>query len=233
MKERVAGKVSIVVPIRNRGPYLKECLDSIKKQTYPHLELILIDDASTDRSLDVVAQWLAENEDFSSCVEIVVTKLPRNVGFSGAVTTGFFLAEGEYIAVQDADDFSHELRIEKQVKFLRDHPEVDLVGTNYVHFRDEDSIRHYTPANWLHYGDDIRRVYQNGGHCICHGTILFRAAVFDEIGGLTRKINGAEDYEFIVKFLHKGCKIENLHDELYFYRRHGEQRSTEFFGKKE
>jgi glycosyltransferase involved in cell wall biosynthesis len=199
------------------------------------MEIILVDDASTDESLQDVEQWGKEkwrdSEDSSICSDyLTVVSLPRNVGFAGALTTGLFLARGEYIAIQDADDWSHPERLERQVAFLQENSEIDLVGTNYAAFRD-GSKRVYTPANWLKYGQDIRQVYWSGGHCVCHGTIMFRGSVFDRIGGLTRRIAGAEDYEFIVKFLEAKSRIENLPDILYYYRQHDDQRSTAYFGK--
>ncbi|UUZ86244.1 glycosyltransferase [Paenibacillus sp. P26] len=226
MFTREPGKVSVVITNYNREAYLKECLDSLRRQTYPNLEMILVDDASTDRSVEVVQEWMEENG-----AEVIIVRMPRNAGFSGAMSTGFFLARGEYIAVQDSDDFSHPARLEKQVEFMQKHPDVALVGTNYASFKD-GAKRHYVPANWLMYGESIRAVYRNGGHCVCHGTILFRGAVFDRIGGLTRKIKGAEDYEFIVKFLDIGARIENLPEVLYYYRSHENQRSLAYFGKK-
>ncbi len=227
--QREQGKVSVIVTNYNRAAYLGECLDSLRNQTYPNLELILVDDASTDDSLEVAERWKHTVEACGQKVDLTIVPLPRNTGFSGALTTGFFLARGEFIAVQDADDWSHPARMERQAAFLLERRDLDLVGTNYASFK-ESSERVYTPANWLKYGRDIRQVYWNGGHCVCHGTIMFRGSAFDRIGGLTRRIAGAEDYEFIVKFLDAKSQIDNLPDILYYYRRHDEQRSTAFFG---
>lgn len=228
--QREHGKVSIVITNFNRSNYLRECLDSLHRQTYSNKEIIIVDDASTDDSTAVVEAWCAENG-LSDRDAVILVQLPRNAGFSGALTTGLFLARGEYIAVQDADDFSHPMRIEKQTAFLDSHTDIDLVGTNYAAF-EEAPQRKYVPANWLQYGDAIRAVYWNGGHCICHGTIMFRGSVFDRIGGLTRRIAGAEDYEFIVKFLNAKARVDNIPDILYYYRLHSNQRSLDYYGKK-
>jgi hypothetical protein len=107
-----------------------------------------------------------------------------------------------------------------------------LVGCSYAYFEDGVEPRQYKTANWLRYGDDIRKVYANGGHCVCHGTIMFRGAVFDRIGGLTRGVVGAEDYEFIVKFLNNRSRIDNIPEILYYYRTHELQRSLKYFSKK-
>lgn len=229
--QREPGKVSIVMTNYNRAAYLIECLDSLKKQTHANTEIIFVDDASTDRSVDVVQAWCEENG-LAGTDAFVLVRLPRNVGFSGAMTTGLFLARGEYIAVQDADDFSHRQRLEKQISFLQSHPDIALVGTSYAAFVNTEQ-RVYEEAKWLRYGEEIRKVYQNGGHCVCHGTIMFRGDAFDRIGGLSRRIVGAEDYEFIVKFLHQKERIENIPEILYYYRLHADQRSLAYYAKKE
>jgi glycosyltransferase involved in cell wall biosynthesis len=232
MVQREPGKVSIVITNHNRAAYLAECLDSLHRQTYVNKEIIIVDDASSDRSVDVVRAWCEKNG-IVGTDSLILVRLPRNAGFSGAITTGFFLARGEFIAVQDADDFSHSSRLEKQVAYLRSEPDVALVGTNYAAFKDAEEDRQYVPANWLSYGEEIRSVYRNGGHCICHGTIMFRGDVFDRIGGLSRRIVGAEDYDFIVKFLEHKARIENMPEILYYYRLHTNQRSLAYYSKKE
>ncbi|OCT13580.1 glycosyl transferase [Paenibacillus pectinilyticus] len=230
MMKREPGMVSVVVTNCNRELFLKECLDSLHHQTYPKIEIIFVDDASTDRSIGVVQSWMKENGVDAN--RLLLVCLSRNAGYSGSLTTGLFLARGEFIAVQDSDDFSHLSRFEKQVSYLENHPEVSLVGSNYASFKNEDhQQRQYTPANWLKYGEEIRKVYRNGGHCVCNGTIMFRGAIFDQIGGLTRRIAGAEDYEFIVKFLNIGARIDNMPEILYYYRFHSNQRSLAYFGK--
>jgi hypothetical protein len=115
---------------------------------------------------------------------------------------------------------------------LRSHPDIALVGTSYAAFNNTEQ-RVYEEAKWLRYGEEIRKVYQNGGHCVCHGTIMFRGDAFDRIGGLSRRIVGAEDYEFIVKFLNQKERIENIPEILYYYRLHADQRSLAYYAKKE
>ncbi|MBM7646388.1 glycosyltransferase involved in cell wall biosynthesis [Scopulibacillus daqui] len=162
--------------------------------------------------------------------DIKLIDLPSNVGFSGSLNIGYFLSSGEFIAVHDGDDISHPERLERQIKFLKDNPDIDLVGTNYSYFPTGD-FSNQTKANWLKFGDDILKTYAHGGHCVCHGTILFRGKVFDQLGGPTRRVKGAEDYEFIVKFLNAQLKIDNLPEVLYYYRSHPNQRSRQFFTK--
>ncbi len=185
-----------------------------------------MNDASTDNTMTVVEQWVKKS---NPSFPLILCNLPVNAGFAGAITTGYYMSSGEYIAVNDADGISHPSRFEKQIDFLEKNPDYDLIGTNYQVFSDVNNKKGQV-ANWLRYGDSIRKIYAEGGHCVCHGTILFRGKAFDLLGGPTRRITGAEDYEFIVKFLNANLKINNLRDILYFYRSHDKQRSKQFYG---
>ncbi|BCJ88189.1 glycosyltransferase family 2 protein [Effusibacillus dendaii] len=230
---RIRGLVSVVVPAYNSARYIRTCINSLVKQSYPHIEIIIVNDASSDRTANVIQNWKkSTGARLASRGRIAVAVLPRNTGFSGAITMGMFLSEGEFIAIQDADDLSHPDRFKKQVQFLRDHPEVGLVGTNYAAFK-SGSFKNQEIANWIRFGNEIKETYAAGGHCICHGTIMFRGSIFDQIGGPTRRIEGAEDYEFIVRCIENGITVENLPDVLYYYRNHALQRSRKYFGKTE
>lgn len=230
--QREKGLVSIVITVYNKVPYLSDCLTSLINQSYTNWELIVIDDASTDGSYEYVTNWLNNNEpSLGDNKGIYTLRLPRNTGYAGAITAGMYLARGEFIAIQDADDLSHPDRLASQVRYLNSNPKIDLLGTNYKVFEDGQPDR-LTPVYWLKYGDQIGKVYAKGGHCICHGTAMFRGSVFDRIGGHTRRIEGAEDYEFIAKVITPGASnVDNLREVLYYYRKHQEQRSRNYFGK--
>ncbi|WCF10836.1 glycosyltransferase family 2 protein [Paenibacillus thiaminolyticus] len=111
--------------------FVTDCLEGILRQTYPDWEVILVDDASTDDSLLQVENWLQGNREQLADRIFITVPLPRNIGYAGAVTTGLYLASGEYIVAQDADDISHHERLERQVSFLEGRPDIELVGTDY------------------------------------------------------------------------------------------------------
>src|SRR5690606_32477549 len=222
-------------PCYNSEPYVMQCLDSILRQTYSDLEIIVVDDGSTDLTWNNIQMWKAAQEGtveaFSFEQQFCAIRLPRNIGYAGAVTVGMYLAKGEFIAMQDSDDLSHSSRISRQVETIRQRPLLGLIGTSYEYFQDGQFERRKR-EQWLRFGTSrINAVYKEGGHCVCHGTILFRASVFDRIGGLTRRMNGVEDYDFIARCVAAGIKVDNLKEPLYYYRRHEKQRSREFFRK--
>lgn len=228
-KIREEDLVSIVVSNYNNENYIKECLDSLLNQTYKNIEIIIVDDASTDKSIEVIDNWIKEiDESLDMKNKIIFLKLPRNSGFSGAVTAGLYLTTGQYIAMQDGDDYSNETRIEKQIKYLRENKDIKVIGSNYSTFTDERKKPKLLP-NFVEYGvEKIRETYAKGGNAISYGTLLYEGNIFDIVGGLTKRIDGGEDYEYITKLLRYGA--DNINEALYYTRLHDSQRSREFYG---
>jgi glycosyltransferase involved in cell wall biosynthesis len=224
---KIKDLVSVIISCYNVESYIVECLDNTQNQTYQNIEVIIINDCSNDGTTRVINNWINKNK---PKFQIEFINLPRNIGFAGVLNLGYYLAKGEFIAVHDADDISHHQRLEKQVNFLRNNQQIGLVGTNYAAFRDGD-FQKQQKANWIRYGENIRKVYEKGGHCVCHGTIMIRSEIFDRIGGPTRRIAGAEDYEFIAKCIQSNIGVDNIPEILYFYRSHPNQRSRQFYSK--
>jgi glycosyltransferase involved in cell wall biosynthesis len=225
--------VSIVIPCYNSAKFIGYTLDSIIQQTYSNIEVIIVNDGSTDQSAKVINYWIMKNHShfLLKNKRLTVLTLPYNVGYAGANTIGLFLARGEYIAMNDADDISHKMRIEKQVAFLKNNPIFDMVGT-YVAWFKGDNPEKNVKFNFIKDG------YYTIKHSYVHaeksassfGSLLFRGIVFDKIGGLvntlpgTRTITG-HDFLFIKKCLMEGFKLHNIPEILYFYRRHANQMS--------
>lgn len=104
--------VSIIVPVYNSEKYIKETIESIKKQTYKNWELILVDDKSTDKSIKLIEEFKEER--------IKLLKLERNSGAAVARNTGIEIAKGRYITFLDSDDFWEYNKLEKQVEFMKE-----------------------------------------------------------------------------------------------------------------
>lgn len=218
--------VSVVIPAFNRSAFLDECLKSVFEQTYRPLEVIVIDDHSTDDTPEVIAKW-AEKADSEKELTFFSYRLPRNLGFARAVSMGYLFSQGEFIANHDSDDLSHPERISQQVQFMQLNPDYSLVGTNYEVFAEDVNQR---KKNFLvRYDNNILNCYRSGNHCVCFGSLLLRRQVVDRLGGLTAFMQGAEDYEFIARAIVQGFNVQNLRTPLYYYREHSDQRSKEFY----
>lgn len=109
-------KASVVIPVYNKAPYLAECLDSVFAQTFQGFEVIAVDDASTDGSLDVLRSYTDRR--------LRIIGLDHNIGPGGAAQRGMDAAQGEYIIRVDADDIMFPDRFAVQVDVLDRHPEV-------------------------------------------------------------------------------------------------------------
>jgi glycosyltransferase involved in cell wall biosynthesis len=110
--------VTVLVPVFNGAQYLRESLDSILHQTYPHLEVIVLDDASTDQTPEVIASY-------GEAVRSI--RQPENRGIYENANAGIAAAQGEMVAIYHADDVYHPTIVEREVDFLLRYPEVGAV----------------------------------------------------------------------------------------------------------
>ena len=115
--------VSVIVPIYNVAPYLRECLDSVVNQTYENLQIILVNDGSTDESGSIAREYLSDVR-----VELIYT---RNGGLSKARNLGMSEARGSYIYFIDSDDYIELNYIEEMVRVAQEH-DVDFVCNEQV-----------------------------------------------------------------------------------------------------
>lgn len=123
--------VSVVIPLFNKKEYISATLECVIAQTYRNIELIVIDDESTDQSLEVVRSVMNRSLGRFSNVQIHSQK---NAGQTAARTKGVGFSKGDYVAFLDADDIWHPNKISSQIKYLENHTSVDLVFCNYFIF---------------------------------------------------------------------------------------------------
>lgn len=118
--------VSVIIPAYNADPYIDEALRSVLAQSYPEIEIIVVDDGSTDGTADRIAAFSPRVQCYRRTNSGGFPGVPRN--------TGIERCSGEYICFFDADDIMVPDRVEKQANFLSDHPEAGLVFTDYRNF---------------------------------------------------------------------------------------------------
>ena len=176
-------RVSVVMPLFNGAAFVVSAVESILQQTIADLELIVVDDGSSDGSPDLVAAI----ED----PRIRLIRMPQNAGISHALNTGVAAARSEYVARMDADDESLSDRLAHQLAFLDEHPEVGVVGVNPVLIEQDGSRPRQYPL--LTRDADLRRLLTLQGP-FCHGSVVFRRTVFDKAGGYCTEDEPAEDY---------------------------------------
>lgn len=137
-KEKIYDElISIVIPVYNAAPFLKRTLECIQGQTFKNWELLLIDDASTDNSVEIVKQWILEQKNENKYVYLLQNE--RNLGPAYSRNRGILAARGRYLVYLDADDYWDISKLEKQYRFMK---EKDCVFsfTGYE-FADKDGVR--------------------------------------------------------------------------------------------
>jgi glycosyltransferase involved in cell wall biosynthesis len=204
--------VTVLMPVYNAGHFLKQSIDSILCQTHRDLDFVIIDDGSTDiDTRRLLQEALSDNR-------IKLLTHPNRMGVARALNHGLESATGEYIARMDADDISHPQRLEKQIEFMTEHPDVGLCGTAVECFGRVEGLRIIHPKD----PEEIKCRLLLA--CpIAHPTVLFRTASlrhyqlrYDE------EFDTCEDYELWTRCA-MCFPIVNLDEPLHYYRVHIKQ----------
>lgn len=223
----IKGLVSVCIPNFNKGIFIYDTIKSVAEQTWPNVEICIVDDFSTDNSRSEINRAL---KDFNIPHKKIF--LPKRTGTAWAQNIAYYLSEGEFIANLDSDDLSAPDRLSKQVKMMVAE-DFDLVGANFSVFRNNWKMPEVKDGGcWLKYDpEEILDSYLVSGiHCVCFGTALFTRKVLEVTGGMDKSLIGTEDYGFIDKVAARGFSIGNSRDVLYHYRNNGTQRSKLFHG---
>jgi glycosyltransferase involved in cell wall biosynthesis len=197
----VSPKVTVLIPVFNRERLVDEAIRSVLGQDFDDFELLLVDDGSTDRTAEVLAQWKKRDP------RIVVVTSPSNQGIPDALNLGLAHARGEYVARLDSDDLMMPRRLAEQAAVLDARPDVVLVSCAY----DIVTIEGTRLGTWK--GDEPHEVARlllhffnviGGG-----GQVMFRLAEVLEEGGYARDYPSSEDYDLWVRLLRRG-RLETL-----------------------
>ena len=202
-------QISVLLPVHNGVPYIEEALRSVMGQTFTDIEIVVIDDGSTDETPDILARLAAEDP------RIRVIRPDTNLRLPGALNLGLDHVRGTYVARMDADDICEPDRLARQRAYLEAHPEITLIGCSVTRIRGDGtpfqvSVRAQDPfaARWM-----TRFVMP-----FRHPTFLFRR---DEMPlRYDPACTVSEDYDILAR-LSVDHKIACLPDVLLQYREHG------------
>ncbi len=205
--------VSIMMTSYNRAPLIGEAIKSVLNQNYSNWELLVLDDASTDQTAEVVANFVHNDH------RVVYSPTPQNLGITKNRNRGFAVAKGTYIAVLDSDDlWSDKEKLSKQVEFLESHKEHVVVGTNVAVINGEGvktGELHYAPTD-----NEIRKKMLLRNQ-FTHSAVLMRRAFlplpkpYDESGA----VSIWEDYDLFLRLGLVG-QFANLPETMTSYRQH-------------
>lgn len=213
MKKNDSKKVSVIVPVYNVEKYLGQCIESIEKQTYNCIEIIIIDDGSTDKSLAIARQY---EKKFNNI--IVISQ--KNGGQGSARNTGLKNATGDYISFVDSDDLIDSNMYKDMLNLLLEY-DLDMVECSYQEFSNKEKGYIYksgTNDNVLYSGPE----YYENNPLLSPCNKLYKFDFLKEVGFSCTENRFAEDVYDITYLFLKCKKIMRLDKCFYFYRRDNE-----------
>lgn len=198
--------VTVLMPVYNAAPYLNQAIDSILSQSFTDFEFLIINDGSTDQSDEIIRSY--------SDHRIRYEKNSQNIKLIATLNKGLELANGVFIARMDADDIAEPTRLETQIRFLKDHPEIGICGSWFRSFGQSESKVSYPVSDF-----EIRytALYQ----CpFCHPTVVLRKELVTENDlRYSHDYPHAEDYEFWLR-ASRVSRMANIPHYLLRYRQH-------------
>ncbi len=197
--------ISVVMPVYNGLPFLDDSVNSILTQTFGNFEFVILDDASTDGSVQRLREWAARDK------RIELHESNERLGLSRSSNAVVAKARASIIARMDADDIAHPDRLRRQWEIIERSKDVAVVGTlcNGI----DSSGREVRPR------DRWRLVRRSAYIPFPHGSAMFRREVFDKVGGYDETADGGEDQQLFSTMAAHG-RVVTLPDVLYSYRYH-------------
>lgn len=180
--------VSIILSVYNAERYLKETIYSLLSQSYKKLEIIIINDGSKDLSRKIILEFNDKR--------IIFLDRKENWGLTKSLNQGLAIARGKYIARIDAGDISQQFRIEKQVEFLENNPDISVLGSGVEMFSRGKFVRRFI------YSKNSKEIRQQLVHFINpipHSTLMFRKEILDKLGGYNEFFVKSQDYDFLLR----------------------------------
>ncbi|MDH3974331.1 MAG: glycosyltransferase [Deltaproteobacteria bacterium] len=208
--KKIEVEISIIMSVYNGERWLSESIDSVLNQSYNNFELIVIDDGSTDKSVNILNHYMIKDK------RIRVFHNKQNIGLTRSLNRGLELSQGKFIARIDCDDIWHPEKLSKQIEYLEEHPYISIVGTacNVI-----DENGHVSETQKIRFVKEDKSIRQSivKFNPFTHSSILFKKDVYKELGGYNNSFEFAQDYEYWIRILQR-YKGDNLAQALTFRR---------------
>lgn len=195
--------ISVLVPAYNVAPYVEEAIHSLCKQTYENIEIIIVDDHSTDDTLIKLKKLESEDS------RIKIFSKDKNSGIVDTLNFGLHHCHGEYIARMDADDVAMEYRLQRQIDYLEQNPDIDIVGSSTMTMNMNGVLQQLSnvPVGQV----KIRKTIKLFSPCF--HIWLAKAKVYKDLDGY-RALAPAEDYDFLLRASTQNFVIDNIPEPL-------------------
>lgn len=200
--------ISVIIPCFNNSKTITETLDAIGKQTHPPIEIIIVNDGSTDDSQSIVDQYCAEGKKFRT-----ISK--TNGGPASARNEGSKVATGEYLLFIDADDLIAPTFIEKCINLISNDPGISIAYTKAVYFEAQQGEWKLPEFNMPDFLLD---------NCIPITSVIKRNR-FQQIGGFDENLDFLEDWDLWIRIIKEGGTAKRINEHLFYYRKRFNQTS--------
>ncbi|MEO6707250.1 MAG: glycosyltransferase [Ginsengibacter sp.] len=218
--------VTVGIPNYNYARFIKEALDSAAAQTYPNIELILVDDCSTDNSVMVIENWI---KNYEGSFKILFIQNPKNMGLSKSCNVILKNANGKYFQLLDSDDVIYPFKISKQVEILESSPNAALVYSNVSVVNEEGEITNPDYCDRIHYDKNnmpegrVKDQLLEFNFITVHSALVHTARA-KEVGGFDETL-ALQDYYMWLQLSEK-YEIRFLNECTAFYRIHSSSMSN-------
>ena len=215
-------KLAVILPAYNAEAHLAECLDSLLNQTFQDFCILAINDASIDNTSKILESYAKMDP------RLRVYHFTQNQGEPSAGKLAKDILNYmnvEYVARMDADDICAPHRFEKQIQYLDNHPEIDILGSNAVIFHHERTEKSPEISDLPLLDKDIKAHFSLArGHMI-NPSVMWRHSIIKELGLNYAQTSTAPDFHMWIQCALNGKTFANLPEPLLFYRVHSEQES--------
>jgi glycosyltransferase involved in cell wall biosynthesis len=201
-------QISVVMTVYNEERFLPIAIESILRQTFENFELIIIDDASTDHTSDVLKQYMDER--------IILLRNEQNSGPYVSANKGISIAKGEFIARHDADDLSHSERFERQINYLVNNRYTGLVSSDFLFI---DVAGKVIDSISLPTTNEALQTRLTEGNIFAQGSVIFRRSIFEQVGGYREYFPVSQDYDLWLRIA-EASEVANIPLPLYQMRFH-------------
>lgn len=214
-------EVSVIIPSYNSEKFVSTTLNSVLNQTFRDIEVIVVDDGSTDRSPEIVRSY-------GSPVQLISQ---RNSGVSTARNLGIARSSGEFVCFVDSDDFWFKDKIATQVQMFKTHPNVGAVYSNFIKWQSDENDSFPTPESFSLEGalDEIDQEYSGWIYHLflldcwmLTSTSMFRKKVFEKCGDFDSTLPCGEDWDLWIRIAREYPMIK-LQRPTTLYRQHKQQ----------
>jgi glycosyltransferase involved in cell wall biosynthesis len=201
--------VSILINAYNEERYIGAAIESAIAQTYDSIEIIILDDQSTDRTAEIVKNY--------NDPRVRYIRSDKRLGLTDGRNALLAAAKGEYLTYLDADDIYEPTKVEAEAKFLQEHHEYAGVYCNLAYFYDGEPEKSYHHRFTFYSGDDVfpqllDRMF------ITNTAFMFRREVYEKLGPYRKDLGLVEDWEFFLRMTYAGYKIGYINKDLVHYR---------------